>query len=244
MASVTSPTNSNSRDLDPLVLVSSGAAKLKRAVTGTTATASGITPDTAALEVGTNVDDAAFGVATGTVVAMAALADETATDSVDEGDAGALRMTLNRRLINAGHFLDDTAYGVATDYVNASGFMADATSPDSVDEGDVGVARMTLARKQIVVSSADAATLTQVNSSNTSQTILASNANRIGALIFNTDANNLYLAFTASAATTSAFTVKIAAGGYYEFPQPVYRGQVTGIWDVDGSGAAVITELT
>lgn len=98
MASVTSAVNTNSRDLDPLVLVSTGATKLKRAVAGSTITASGVTPDTAAQEVGTNVDDAAFGVATGSVVAIAALADETAPDSVDEGDAGALRMTLDRML--------------------------------------------------------------------------------------------------------------------------------------------------
>src|SRR4051812_6196054 len=113
MASVTSAVNTNTRDLDPVVLVSSGAAKLKRAVAGSTAAASGVTPDTAAQEVGTNVDDAAFGVTTGTISVAGALADETGTDSVDEGDAGALRMTLNRRLITAQHFLDDAAFGVA-----------------------------------------------------------------------------------------------------------------------------------
>lgn len=139
---------------------------------------------------------------------------------------------------------DDAAFTPATDGVVVIGGFADETSPDSVNEGDAGAFRMTLARNLHVVNVADTATLSQVNSSASSVTILAANANRIGALVFNTDANNLYLAFTSSAATTSAFTVKIAAGGYYEFPAPVYRGQVTGIWDVDGSGAAVVTELT
>jgi len=45
------------------------------------------------------VDDAAFTVATDSVLAIGALADETATDLVDEGDIGIPRMTLDRKLI-------------------------------------------------------------------------------------------------------------------------------------------------
>ena len=43
-------------------------------------------------------DDAAFTPATSKVMAVGAQADETAADSVDEGDVGALRMTLDRML--------------------------------------------------------------------------------------------------------------------------------------------------
>ena len=46
----------------------------------------------------TKTDDAAFTPATDRVAMLGAFADETAPDSVDEGDAGALRMTLDRRL--------------------------------------------------------------------------------------------------------------------------------------------------
>lgn len=45
------------------------------------------------------VDDAAFTPATSKVVAVGFLADETATDSVNEGDGGAARMTLDRKQI-------------------------------------------------------------------------------------------------------------------------------------------------
>lgn len=44
-------------------------------------------------------DDAAFTIATDTVAPMGALADETAPDSVDEGDVGIPRMTLDRKLL-------------------------------------------------------------------------------------------------------------------------------------------------
>jgi hypothetical protein len=45
------------------------------------------------------VDDAAFTPGTSAVSVIGGQADEASTDSVDEGDAGALRMTLDRKLI-------------------------------------------------------------------------------------------------------------------------------------------------
>lgn len=47
----------------------------------------------------THTDDAAFTVGSGIVSAMGALADETTPDSVDEGDIGIPRMTLDRKLL-------------------------------------------------------------------------------------------------------------------------------------------------
>jgi len=47
----------------------------------------------------TKVDDAAFTPATDEVYPMGAIADESGTDSVDEGDIGAPRMTLDRKLL-------------------------------------------------------------------------------------------------------------------------------------------------
>lgn len=46
-------------------------------------------------------DDAAYTPGTSKTIVVGAQADETSTDSVDEGDAGALRMTLDRRLVVA-----------------------------------------------------------------------------------------------------------------------------------------------
>ena len=243
MTAVSSPLNTNSERIDSVILSTGPTGLLKRAVAGSSRTVTGGDVNAAAQEVGTHTDDAAFTVATDAVVTIGALADETSTDSVDEGDAGALRMTLNRRLITAGHLVDDAAFGVATDYVTPIAGLADETSPDSVNEGDTGALRMTLARNLHVVNVADAAAVTTVNSTATSTTLLAANANRIGATFFNTDANNLYLKFGATA-STSSFTIKIATGAYYELPQPVYRGIIDGIWDVDGAGLVAITELT
>lgn len=88
------------------------------------------------------------------------------------------------------------------------------------------------------------ATLSNVNDSATSVTVLASNANRLGATFFNDSTSSLYLKFGATASATS-FTVLIAPQGYYELPTPhLYTGIVDGIWSSDASGAVRVTELT
>jgi hypothetical protein len=66
-------------------------------------------------------DDAAFTVATSKVVPVGALADETATDSVDEGDVGAVRMTLDRRLqVKAGTALEGPGNPVIDSYATVA----------------------------------------------------------------------------------------------------------------------------
>ena len=85
--------------------------------------------------------------------------------------------------------------------------------------------------------------VTSVASSATSVTLLASNAARKGATVFNDSTAILYLKFGATASATS-YTVQIAAGGYYEFPGPtVYSGIVDGIWSA-ANGNARLTELS
>lgn len=90
---------------------------------------------------------------------------------------------------------------------------------------------------------ATAAALTNVNDTAANVTLLAANVARRMAAIFNDSTEALFVKFGATASLTS-FTVKIAAGGYYEFPFPIYVGIVDGIWAADAAGAARITEIT
>lgn len=80
-----------------------------------------------------------------------------------------------------------------------------------------------------------------VTASTTVGTLLASNASRIGATIFNDSTARLYLGLFASASIT-AHTVQISAGGYYEVPFG-YTGIITGLW-ASANGSARVTELT
>jgi hypothetical protein len=84
------------------------------------------------------------------------------------------------------------------------------------------------------------ATTANVASSASSVTLFAVNGNAHGRTVINDSSAILYLKFGATASTTS-YTVQLAAGAYYEFPQPLYCGQVDGIW-ASAAGAARATE--
>jgi hypothetical protein len=84
------------------------------------------------------------------------------------------------------------------------------------------------------------ATLANVASSATNVTLFAANAAAKGRMVHNDSTAVLYVKFGATA-TSSSYTVKMAADSYYEFPEPVYTGIVDGIW-ASANGAARCTE--
>jgi hypothetical protein len=84
-------------------------------------------------------------------------------------------------------------------------------------------------------------TQASVASSATNVTLLASNANRLGATVYNDSTAILYLKLGATA-STSSYTIQLLAGDYYEAPFG-YTGQIDGIW-ASANGNARITELT
>ncbi len=88
--------------------------------------------------------------------------------------------------------------------------------------------------------SPQSATLANVASSATSVTVFAAHAGVTNArTVYNDSTAILYLKFGATASATS-YTVQLAAGAYYEFPRPVYGGQVDGIW-ASANGNARVT---
>lgn len=84
------------------------------------------------------------------------------------------------------------------------------------------------------------ATLTNVASSATNVTLFAASGQARMRTIFNDSTAVLYLKFGATA-STSSYTVQMATNTYYEFPIPVYAGQVDGIW-ASANGNARLTE--
>jgi hypothetical protein len=89
---------------------------------------------------------------------------------------------------------------------------------------------------------ANTSAVTSVPAATSATSLLAANTARKQAAFYNDSTANLYLKLGASVTTTS-FTVKLGAGGYYELPRSGYTGVVNGIWDA-ANGAARITELT
>ena len=77
------------------------------------------------------VDDAAFTPATSKVMMAGFQADETAPDSVDEGDAGAARMSLDRKQYVIAHDETSTIYQNGTARTLVFDFIDDAVSGDN-----------------------------------------------------------------------------------------------------------------
>lgn len=84
--------------------------------------------------------------------------------------------------------------------------------------------------------------ITRVASSATSVQLLASTPTRRLATIYNDSSAVLYLKYGTTASATSK-NLPIPAGGYFEFPHPIYTGRVDGIW-ANANGAADIVEET
>jgi len=88
------------------------------------------------------------------------------------------------------------------------------------------------------------ATLTQVADNASSVTLLAANDSRRGFVIVNTSSAILFIAFAATA-TTSTFTYRLVPTATLEcFGNNNFTGVISGIWASDpGTGSAVITEF-
>ena len=85
------------------------------------------------------------------------------------------------------------------------------------------------------------ATVSQVASSSSNVTLQASNALRRGLCVHNNSTQVLYIKFGTTASTTS-YTVKVAADGYYEMPANLYTGRVDAVWAA-ANGYAYVTEV-
>lgn len=85
------------------------------------------------------------------------------------------------------------------------------------------------------------ATVSNVTSSITPVTLFSLNVGRRGATIFNDSTQTLYVKF-GSGVSSSSFTVLLVAQAYYELPNPVYLGMITGVW-ASANGFARITEI-
>ncbi len=86
------------------------------------------------------------------------------------------------------------------------------------------------------------ATVSNIAASASNVTLKISNAARRGLSVYNDSSSVLYVKF-GTTASTSSYTIQMAANSYYELPQPCYTGIVDGIW-ASATGNARITEVS
>lgn len=89
-------------------------------------------------------------------------------------------------------------------------------------------------------------TVTTVDDTGSTTTLLAANTSREGVQVHNNSTSVLYVKYGGAASIAGGgYTVKIPADGHWEMPGPsIYTGVLHAIWSANASGYANITELT
>ena len=86
-------------------------------------------------------------------------------------------------------------------------------------------------------------TVTSVSGSATSIQVIAAGASRMALSFYNDSTVVLYLRAGSGAASTTDYSVQLAAGAFYESPEPAATLEFRGIWS-SATGAVKITEVT
>lgn len=136
---------------------------------------------------------------------------------------------------------DDVA-GQHYQYVKIADGTLDSTNKAIVDSSGALkiVPSGTVATAEVRASTA---TRSSVTAAAADTLILAANASRKDASVYNDSTVNLYVALGTAAASVTSFTVIVAPGGFYEVAYG-YTGQIRGIWAAGPTGSARVTELT
>lgn len=89
-------------------------------------------------------------------------------------------------------------------------------------------------------SSYTSATVATVPCTTTSASLLTANGARSNWVVENLSGQTAYIRFGTGAASSTDYTKSLATGGYYECPQPLYRGAVQIVLGA-GSGNVQVT---
>jgi hypothetical protein len=126
----------------------------------------------------------------------------------------------------------------AGDTQPASVITITAGSGVGVDTDFVGTAH----RQVMQWGPAPTSAVTSVASAASDTSLLAANARRIGASVYNDSLEEMFVKY-GTGASSSSFTVNLSSGGYWTMPQPIYTGALNGIW-ANANGFARVTEMT
>ena len=136
---------------------------------------------------------------------------------------------------------EDAVHGSGDTGVMALAVRADSAAATAANGDYVPLLTDEAGRLHTKTAKAGTATVTSVNDTNVSTTLLSATAARLGMIITNTSTVACYVKYGTTASATS-FTYILQPNETLE--DYIYTGRVDAIWASDQSGAAVITELT
>ena len=219
----------------------SGASVTTAAPTYTTGQMSGLSLNTAG---GLRLDGvSATGTTTGTTAMLNGAAVTTAAPSYTTGQMSAMSLTTTGLLrIDGVYPLNTTTPTSDITFIGG----AVTTAAPSYTTGQLSALSLDVAgnlRVTALTNKASTSDVTSVAGTTSSSAVLASNANRIFASIYNNTNKNMYVLLGSGTASTSNFSILLMTTAYWEVPND-YTGAINAIWAGGVSGSALVTELT
>lgn len=129
-----------------------------------------------------------------------------------------------------------------TDGTNNAAVKAASTAPVAADPALVVTISPNTTALSVITDKSSTGTITSVAGSTSNTSVLALNANRVSATVFNATNKTMYIAL-AGTASTSSYTISVFKSSYWELPVS-YTGAISAVWDAGVSGSALVTELT
>lgn len=165
----------------------------------------------------------------------------TAAPTYTNGDLKALSLTTLGGLRIDGVYAVATANATAANVMNSGGYVT--TAAPTYTTGQLNPLSLdTNGSLRTIQKRATASTVTSVGmTSLTNTTLLASNANRLYATIFNNSGGTIHIKLGATASTTS-FTTQLFNGAYWEVPE-FYTGIIDAFATTLAVGPVLVTEL-
>lgn len=181
-------------------------------------------------------------VVTGTGASGAGIPRVTVSNDSNVIVSQATAANLNATVVGTGS--DNTANSTAKLPVLPA--RANTSAPSFTDGNMVPLSTDTSGNLRVtgslIIDKSSTSAITSVASATSSTSILASNASRILATIYNGANKTMYLALASTASTTS-YTIQMDANSYFELPAD-YTGAISAVWANGVSGNALVTELT
>ena len=171
----------------------------------------------------------------------------TAAPTYTTGNLDALSLTTLGGLRVDGVYAVGTANATAADVGNVGGYVTTAAptyttgqlNPLSLDTS--GNLRIT---GFVTTNKATTAAITSVTvTANTATTLLAANANRVFASVYNNTNKNMFIALGSAANNTTNYSILLITGSYWEVPND-WTGSISEFSPNGASGNVLVTELS
>lgn len=169
----------------------------------------------------------------------------TAAPTYTTGNLDALSLTTLGGLRIDGVYATGTATATAADAIVSGGYVT--TTAPTYTTGQLNALSLDTSGNLrvtgfVTTNKASTSSVTSVAQSTANTQLLAPNANRVFASIYNFSGQKMYIKLGTTASTTS-YSIQLMPNSYWEVPND-WTGEIDAVWSGNGANGALVTELT